>query len=347
MNIPKVMLRSGLPSIIIIATLTIVSMTADAQKLFFGNVPFTTSNAGGKTTFKSNEFIYGRMEVPTTIQQFFKVKKIPLDIYQPCLYYKITVYKNKDYRMGENMDVYVRITQEDLNRNYLNFDVLPQPEKATTTMSNGKSPAPLYYMFNRDNFPEGATYNLEFKIMFPTYDPYSPDTQLIPDKWPTVKQNIEFTFTPDDLEMLQANAKKATELVKTNVSTAAVKDRGLIKEWSTKAPITSGVTESELRAMIAAKLKPDTKIIKLATQPSPKGNEWLIEKNNLDIPTLKYHNQPYGVFVKNGAGRCYYVEGNLQKDYSGGGTYGDTYFRKYREEELDCKLIDAALAAGK
>jgi hypothetical protein len=57
----------------------------------------------------------------------------------------------------------------------------------------------------------------------------------------------------------------------------------------------------------------------MVIQPPINGGGWAVEKNVSDMPLLRYHNQPIGLFTANN-GRFFYIEGNLQQDYAGGGT---------------------------
>lgn len=323
-------------------------------KFYFSTNPFTTTNAGGKTSFKTSEFIYGRLELPATIQEHFKVPATNTD--HPVDFFAYTVRILKDGKPIGNTSnwPFTPLSKEDLKKKYWNFDVLPKPELASTvlsgtsTFSSGKASAPLYGLFERENFPQNGKYTVKITIACIAYDPYDPTTAKPMDQWTNVSGEFELVFSTDDLPALQTNWSKANSLVAQNAKQKAMQERGLPKEWNmTKAPISSGIAESKLKELIEAKLKSGSTIIKLVIQPSAGGNTWLIEKNNVGIPIMKYHNQPYGAFYRTPDGGCRYIEGNLQQDYSGAGTYEETYFRNYRVDDVDCKFIDGAINKAK
>ena len=46
-------------------------------KIYFSNKPFGETNAGAKTSFASNEYIYGRLEVKGgTLKEVFKIQPV-------------------------------------------------------------------------------------------------------------------------------------------------------------------------------------------------------------------------------------------------------------------------------
>lgn len=51
------------------------------------------------------------------------------------------------------------------------------------------------------------------------------------------------------------------------------------------------------------------------------GNDYNINKNELDIPTIKVTNKPVWLAFKED-GKCYFTKKYFTRDYEGGGKYG-------------------------
>jgi hypothetical protein len=106
-----------------------------AGKMYFSDKPFTASNAGSKISFRSSEFIYGRIEIPDqTLKEIFKLPndgettmKNKNDTY---LRYSTTVIKDGVELAYWGNDVnYIFVTAKDKNSSSLNFDILPSPAR--------------------------------------------------------------------------------------------------------------------------------------------------------------------------------------------------------------------------
>src|ERR1044072_4031857 len=130
--------------ILLLATACSISVTTQAQ-----NVVFSNQQNASKTIFASNEFIYGKDDLGgKTVKEFFRLpdnSKFPY----PFLYYVVEVYKG-DELLGQNNWNVALVKPADVKQTSLNFDVLPDPAKATTVLSGtemfdaGKASAPLY-----------------------------------------------------------------------------------------------------------------------------------------------------------------------------------------------------------
>lgn len=64
---------------------------------------------------------------------------------------------------------------------------------------------------------------------------------------------------------------------------------------------------------------------------------WLIDKNDLGIPTARYkHGVIYLRNTKSDHPYCYATYVNIKQDYAGGGTYGASYARFIEDEMVGC-----------
>lgn len=326
---------------------------ANKATFSFSTKPFTGKSAGSKQKFKSSDFIYGRLEVPGTINDFFKIPKTsnkrdyPVDVLQ----YKVTVEKDGS-RMGSNSWRDSKIDSEQRASNAWAFDILPEPKEATTMTcgladySSNVSAAPLYMMFTRSNFPDSGLYVIKIEIKYWKFDPYQPNFPLPEEEWITAAGEFEFEFDTDDLPTLQGNFAEAGDLVKENARAKALEARGLPREWHIKnAAIATGHQEEELGPLLLAKEAETCKLLKIVIHPVT-GPRWIVEKNDVDIPTIKWHNQMFGFFCENN-GRYFYISGGFRQEYEGGGTYGPVFFQWTERVELSGKFIKEAMAGEK
>ncbi len=188
-------------------------------KMYFSNKPFTTSNTGSKKTFNSSEYIYGRIELDgKTVKEAFKVWD-PSDGYPySFLLYRIFIFHNGE-EMGQNTLNICLLEQKDKNKTYLNFDVLPEPSKATTVMSGierfdaGLFAAPLYSLINSNNFKEEGEFRIVVKFYYESYDAWG--TRELVEKWPKLEDEFSFMFSIKDVAMIKKNEAAADAVIET------------------------------------------------------------------------------------------------------------------------------------
>jgi hypothetical protein len=320
-------------------------------KFFFSTKPFDKSSSGSKQKFKSGDFIYGRIEVGTPLEKIFKMPALSKNYPVAFLIYKVFVFRDGDQFDHHNSWVYTRVNAEDRGNTYFNFDVLPEPPKATTMIcgvpefNTGIGAGPLYQLIDRSHFPNEGKYTIKVVMSHWTFDPYNPE-QISPEsEWATCSGEFEFDYSMNDIALLQKNGIEANNLVKENARLKAMDARGLPEQWNWKsAPIGSGYKEKELIDMFLQKEDSSCECLKAVVYPVT-GPVWNVEKNHLSDPVQKWHNQTVGFFAKNN-GRYFYIVGGLRQTYEGGGVYGPTYFQWEKSDELNGKYIEEALGSG-
>ena len=189
-------------------------------KMYFSDKPFTVNNTGSKKIFKSSDYIYGRIEMDgQTVKDAFKVWDPSAGYPYSFLLYRVFVFHNGE-EMGQNTLNVCLLEQKDKNKTFLNFDVLPEPSKATTVMSGierfdaGLFSAPLYGLINGDNFKEDGEYRIVVKFYYESYDVYG--ARELVEKWPKLEDEFTFTFTLKDVPMLKKNEAAANTVIETN-----------------------------------------------------------------------------------------------------------------------------------
>ncbi len=189
-------------------------------KMYFSNQPFKTGNAGSKKSFTSSGFIYGRIELDgQTVKEAFKVWDPTEGYLYSYLLYRVYIFHNGK-EMGHNTLNVCLLEQKDKNKTFFNFDILPEPAKATTVMSGverfdaGIFAGPLYYQIKGSNFPEDGEYKIVVKFYYESYDVWGKREEL--EKWPMLEEEFTFNFLLKDVAMLKKNEASADALVAAN-----------------------------------------------------------------------------------------------------------------------------------
>jgi len=254
-------------------------------KMYFSNQPFGETNAGAKTSFSSNEFIYGRLELSgSSIKEAFKVKEIKNHYFLVC---EVEVLKDGEpvgYHISQNN--YILLPDENLDKTWLNLDILPEPARATTLYSMtddftaGYGYIPLYNMINPDYFPSAGTYHLNVKIFSRTLDMY--DREEDQDKWPFIQDGFDFTLREADIATLKKNGKAAWEFMEGN----AFRYDKLPPVFSNPGKLTDpNATTAKVAAILKRDL-PERNILKFVVEQYT-GTLWYIVMDEYSL-LLKY-----------------------------------------------------------
>jgi hypothetical protein len=288
-------------------------------KINFSDKPFAAGNAGGKTSFNSNEFIYARLELSgNKIREAFKLKESTGHSYITC---NVEVLKNgqpSGYHIYK--DNHILVQKDQLDKTLLNLDILPEPAKATTLYSmtedfrQGYGYTPLYQMIKPDYFPSGGTYRVNVRLFFKTSDAY--DRLEDREKWPFVEDGFDFTLREADIAMLNKNRLASIEVMNEN----AFRYDKLPDVFSKPATITDPkATPAKIAAILKRDLSNRT-IIKWVVEKY-NGPVWSVAKDEYNLPKYRYFNPHVWVAYKQN-GKCYVGHVTLRENYTGGGTYG-------------------------
>jgi hypothetical protein len=184
-------------------------------KMFFSDKPFSTGNAGNKSSFTSKDFIYGRLELPNqTLYNAFGMQRMKNRYY---LRYRVSAFKDRDQKGTCNLWDYLLIKNGNEKNSRLNFDIIPEPAKATSVIcgseifNTGVAAGPLYHIINRENFPENGTYTIKVRLFLEAYDDWGAKDEL--DKWPVADGEFTFHFTAQDVQVIKKNATAANEVI--------------------------------------------------------------------------------------------------------------------------------------
>jgi len=318
--------------------------TAVSGKIYFSKQTFGETNTGATTSFSSNEFIYAHVEVQGgTIKEVFKMKEPGNGEPYPYLLYECSIYKDGEQVGSSNDNNYLLLKPEDLQHTWLNFDVLPDPPKATslfsllTDFSAGLGFFPLYNMVDESHFPEAGKYTVRIKLFNRSQNAWGKEEED-QTKWPQLTGEFEFNFKEADIANLTKNKGEATEVAREN----AFRYDKLPPVFSNPAVITDPKATNTKIAAILKRDLPNRTILKFAVEKTS-GTLWNIAKDDYGLPKYRYFNPDVYVAYKM-EGKCYVGTVTLREVYSGGGTYGPlevgfTSASSVQDKGIDCAKI--------
>jgi hypothetical protein len=310
-------------------------------KIVFSNVAFGATDAGAKTSFSSSDYIYGRLELDgMTIRDAFKIKSTGDKPYLQC---NVKVLKNGE-ETGQELGStnFILLKAEDLGKSWFNFDILPDPAKTTSVysmlddFSAGLGFTPLYNLVNETTFPDEGKYEVVVELYSVAKDSWGNDQES--DKWPLAKGSFDFGFREADIETLQNNKKKVTEMTREN----AFRYESLPPVFSSPGPLNDpNATAAKISAILKRDL-PERTILKFAAE-KVSGTQWNIAKDDYGLPKYRYFTPDIWVAYKLD-GRCYVGTVTLREVYQGGGTFGPlqvafTSASEQQDRGIDCTKV--------
>jgi hypothetical protein len=322
----------------------LIAMTAYTQPRFtFHTRPNTNSTETGKTVFKTNEFIYARVELGKTVKEYFKISE-PDDPANPhILIYncqRIYVYKNKDtvtgyYGPGD----YLYISPEDLSRTYLEIDILPDPAIASDVFcmvgnfKGGWYANPVGGM-NGIAYDKGRVKSMITNIVVVGGTTKAGDAHNKAEL-PKAKGSFQLVLDEADFPQLSTNKDLSDKKVQQDGLVLASLPTIFSKPFKTNDP---KLTAAKLSAILKRDY-PYRKVLKMALDADP-GPIWGISKNSLDIPRYRYFKGLLHVaYIEDGVCKVGSVE--LTENYLGGGKYGvlsATSWSEY-DRKINCAVV--------
>jgi hypothetical protein len=305
----------------------------------FSNTPFTGISTASKTDFTSGDYIYARLEVSgSSIKEAFKIREISGRYFLVC---ELEVLKDGQpvgYHRYQNN--YLLLPTENLDKNWVNLDILPEPAKASTLysmtedFSAGYGYTPMYHMITPDYFPEGGNYRVNVKLFARTVDAY--DREQDSDKWPFIEDGFDFTLRESDIATLKKNGKTAQGFVTEN----AFRIDKMPAVFANPGKLTDpNATTAKVAAILKRDL-PERAIIKFVAEQYS-GVLWHIAKDDYGLPTYRYFNPHIWMAYKSN-GKCYVGFVTLRQTYSGGGTYGPlqvAWTSTKEDRGIDCAKV--------
>lgn len=326
--------------------------SSELGNIYFSNQPFINGTEGSKTSFNSNEFIYGRLVLnggtvrevlkPASLTKKIKGYQIPFKIYWKD--------SNGQKHYPDFLADNAVLSEADLDKTYWDFDFFPPPDKAKTVVftdrnfNDGYESSDSVYLFLNNEETKEGTYRLGVEIKNVAVD--FRGNPLPASETQTVEGEIPFTFRGADYANIKANYNALTKTFAATARQSQTANQELPKEWTEATNrILPIATEAQMRLMFLNRFrnKASLQIIKFHAS-APGQTSWSVEKNNLGIPIYRYSNQTYTIFVKNTAeNQCFFDNFGLRQNYSGGGTYGQTFldFDEKSQRPFNCNKVNA------
>ncbi len=325
--------------------------TNELGTIYFSNQPFTNGTENSKTSFKSDEYIYGRLVLksgsvrdvlnPSSLTKTNKIKyQIPFKIY----WKDSSNQKHYPDFLADN----AVLTDSELDKTYWDFDVFPEPGKAKTVVftdrnfNNGYESADSVYLFLKKEDTQEGTYRVGVEIKTAGVD--FRGNPLPEDQKKTVEGEISFAFRGSNYAKIKADYETLTKNFAATANQNQTANQQLPPEWTQPSNrILPIATEAQMRLMYLNRAKNNNlKIVKFHAS-APGQTSWTVETNGLGIPIYRFSNQTYTVFVKNQAtNQCFFDDFGLRQNYSGGGTYGQTFldFDEGSKKFFDCNKMN-------
>jgi hypothetical protein len=316
---------------------------------YFSDKPFGDSHEGAKSSFKSTDFIYGRLELDNqTLGDAFKLSPMGTTYY---LIYNFGVSKGDQGRYAQSMYNSVMLRPGDNKKTAFNFDILPDPARASTGIgmnyqygfdATHVSGGPMYLIIDQPKFPDNGEYTVQLQFYFQPVDGYGKGLPNSSD-WPGVEGAFKFNFNTADVATIKDNFTKVHQNVRASISTLHA-----MPDWWPKTSRNlpdASLSHAALEAMIKAELSStgDVLVKFVVANDSPTGL-WIVQKNDLDVPTYQsLAENIYTIYKQDG--KCFLGDVSIAKNYLGGGKYGKPYVRNVNFKTsgygtmIDCSAI--------
>ena len=311
------------------------SLYGNDLQIVFSSTPFNGGDGQMANSFTSASRIYAKLTATKgTLKDVLKIAdnddgiKIYLVLYNEA---------------GEKIKRFVSIAETfalsvaQANSKSITLDILPDP----AVFNSGKQSdfwvgAAFAYGHNQYNFTQNGNYKVGLFVTNEKLDDWGK---------PIYGDDIVFAnyFT------YSFSAKDAINIVKESQTISDAKNNAvknaitpLPKQWTEKSSnLVMGFTQAQLIKMyensFADKMDAHT-VVKFHASSSNGG--WTVVNNDFGIPTYRYSNQWFTVFIKYANGKtCFYQGFGLRQQYNGGGTYGAAFIDKNDYYMTDCATM--------
>jgi hypothetical protein len=322
-------------------------------RMTFSNNP---DGSSPKTSFTSSENIYGRIDFGgKTMYDAFGWKAMgDRKFYYVSYFLKILPAGSNqgwehDWHNGRS---YTLVTKEDAQKTYWNFDVLPDPAKAST-LSGALADELEYYKWvsgmwpeirdmdaARRTFPQNGMYNIDITIYGDSYDDWGKPAGDF-EKFPTVSAVIPFQFSGTDGQRLASGYAKAAEAIESAKNRKEMLHA--MPDWWTqgKTPPDAKLSPARLTPMIKGFIGQWNLTYVKHTFAPYSGPLWVIETHGDILPDYRMVVPYIYVLYKDAKDNsCQIGALYMREKYSGGGTYGEPYLGGIRDiQYIDCSAV--------
>jgi hypothetical protein len=300
---------------VLIVAFLLITVSAWTQKPSATLVFSKTINGAAETKFSSGDFIYGRIEFSGgTVNDFFGWGTVTDKNAYFSLRTNLWIWYGKEYHQCAPFQALMLKTEE-RNKTVLNFDILPEPSKASSIILFNESyrTTPTNSTFalsvSKDNFPKEGIYNIKYTVSGNTKDEWGKDKTI------DIKGEFDFDFHNSDVAKIIKERDESAKLIKNTAFKLEKMPELFSKNIQVKDP---KLTKAKIAAILKRDM-PNTKILKFAV--SEHKTVWEVMKNDLGIPRYRYFVGDIYYIHKVGD-NCKVDAVYLREDYLGGGKYG-------------------------
>lgn len=206
--------------------------------------------------------------------------------------------------------------QEDLDKSYYPIEIIPHPDKAIHGIDAK-----------------------QFALILSRFSPRNHELTVEFTGNREVRGTIKINLAGMDADKLKANAEKAVSNAQDNYA----KNRQLPPYFKrpTQKFSDSELSQANMKALLKRAWDNCAEVKKVVVLGNGTADDWIIRKNDLDIPTHKSTNPEIIAIYKGKDGWCYFVENiSFKREYAGGGKYTKVkYYGSGYHAKIDCANI--------
>jgi hypothetical protein len=324
-----------------ITLLFAASVTAQQQaSVKFYNMPAGEVGRTARSSFKSNEFIYARVELGKTVKAYFQIEEPdrPTKPHILIFKYKViyTVPNGKTYEERFTNGDYMYVKPEDLTKTYIDLDILPDPALANdvfcmvSNFQGGMYTSPIYRVRPKE-YKNNSIINYSIQLVGGTTVANNSGNENLP----KVTGNFDLIVNHSDELFIKQNSDLADKKVQADGLNLSSLPPIFYKPFKTTDP---KLTAAKLAAILKRDY-PHRKILKMALD-SDGGQLWMISKNDFGIPRYRYFKGLLHVaYMEDGVCKVGSVE--LIENYLGSGRYAALaadYWSEY-DRSINCAAV--------
>jgi hypothetical protein len=309
-----------------------ISSNSNDLKIIFSSTPFNGGTGQLANSFTTRSRIYAKITAEKgSLKDVLKIAdnddgiKIYLELYNEA---------GEKIKKFASISETFEVSAAQANGKSITLDILPDP----AIFSIGKQSdfyvgGAFAYGHNQYTFTQNGNYKVGLFV-----------TNEKLDDWGKPIYGDDIIFV--NYFAYNFSAKDAANIIKESQAISDAKNNAiknaitpLPKEWLEKSsPMVMGFTQAQLINMyqnsFTSKMDAHT-VVKFHASASNVG--WTVVNNDFGIPTYRYSNQWYTIFIKYVNGKtCYYQGFGLRQQYNGAGTYGKAFIDKNEYHMTDC-----------
>jgi hypothetical protein len=308
-----------------IAGLFLISGVSAKEKgtLYFSDQPFVDSNdtAKSKSAFKAGDQIYGMIVMSEKFGEYVKHENLPLNVVYyaaliPTKGKSVNAYTSVGHALGKSYH----------DKNYLLFDVSPEPARAITHvepsfMRIGHLLAEVKRIAASQNEEPKLGFNRRYEVSFKLDNTDIATTTLDIDYTNATKESMKTWNDREEKAALLAKNNSAKMQAANAAGTAATLP--LPRSFSETGG--NGYSDPKLSStniMAMLKKKDEVKsLLKFMFLKTTAGSDFILYKTPLGAPDYQWGNRYFQFIFKDANGKCLASGGRIKMIHEGGGRY--------------------------